>query len=196
MGKGDWRKVITWATVILLVSLIAIPMLFNFTFMWESGLSRGKSSDWFVLYGNIFGGLIGGGFTYLALMLTFKEQKKDSYPLLYLPKQNMDFIEDANPDKGLDLALNQIHIDFYNVGSTIAQDIECTIKILDFENTLKKLKENYPALKIEDNYRTIGGKIVGDEGKLISAINEGEEDIYWNNSSAKIEEIYWFMVSP
>lgn len=67
---------------------------------------------------------------------------------------------------------------------------------MDFENTLKKLKENYPALKIEDNYRTIGGKIVGDEGKLISAINEGEEDIYWNNSSAKIEEIYWFMVSP
>lgn len=112
MGKGDWRKVITWATVILLVSLIAILMLFNFAFMWVSGVSRGKSSDWLVLYGNKFGGLIGGGFTYLALMLTFKEQKKDSYPLLYLPKQNMDFIEDANPDNGLDLSFNQIHIYF------------------------------------------------------------------------------------
>ncbi|WP_338470926.1 hypothetical protein R4Z10_19465 [Niallia sp. XMNu-256] len=56
----------------LIVTLIFIPIIFNIFFLWDSGYARGKTSDWFTLYGNIFGGLIGGFFTFIALMLTFR----------------------------------------------------------------------------------------------------------------------------
>lgn len=62
--------------LILLLCFIVIPVLFNFLIMWDSGLAKGESSDWFTFYGNIVGGLIGGSFTYLALIKTLKRDEE------------------------------------------------------------------------------------------------------------------------
>ncbi|MBR8645866.1 hypothetical protein KEH51_23440 [[Brevibacterium] frigoritolerans] len=55
--------------VTLLLALIAIPMMFNYWFLWDSGEAKGDTSDWFTLYGNIFGGLIGGFFYILGFVI-------------------------------------------------------------------------------------------------------------------------------
>jgi hypothetical protein len=61
--------------LVILLSFIVIPILFNFLIMWDSGLAKGETGDWFTFYGNIVGGLIGGAFTYFALIKTLKRDE-------------------------------------------------------------------------------------------------------------------------
>lgn len=123
----------------LIVALIVVPVIFNYAFMWESGWARGETSDWFTLYGNIIGSLIGGFFTYLALLLTFKEQKENKQeemrPRIDIPYQNIDFIHN-------DDSYEVIAIEINNIGGSIAKNIECKLTILNFENTLKVMELN------------------------------------------------------
>ncbi|WP_233005481.1 hypothetical protein [Exiguobacterium aurantiacum] len=74
MGKSKFQ-IFKFLAITIFVSLILIPMIFNFFFLWDSGSAKGKTEDWFTLYGSIFGGLIGGFFTYLALIYTLNYDK-------------------------------------------------------------------------------------------------------------------------
>ncbi|PEZ08791.1 hypothetical protein CN330_23820 [Priestia megaterium] len=74
MGKSK-RQTFIFISATIAIALIVIPMAFNFLFLWDSGLSKGKTDDWFTMYGSIFGGLIGGFFTYIALVYTLKHDK-------------------------------------------------------------------------------------------------------------------------
>lgn len=126
--------------ITLIVSLIIVPILFNIFFMWDSGLSRGEMSDWFVLYGNIFGGLIGGFFTYLALLLTLNDKKKEMMPKIDIPYQSIDFI---------DSEFKQIVIELNNIGGSIAKNIECTLSLENFEEVLEVLEKHKENLGID-----------------------------------------------
>lgn len=67
------RQIFYFFFIFIIVSVLIIPVVFNFLFLWESGYSRGKTEDWFTFYASIFGGLIGGFFTYLALIYTLEQ---------------------------------------------------------------------------------------------------------------------------
>lgn len=79
------NKLLFFVIVTLIVSLIVIPIIFNFLFIWDSGLARGKTSDWFTLYGNIMGGLFGGFFTFIALRISINNEKEKE---MIIDKQN------------------------------------------------------------------------------------------------------------
>lgn len=132
----------------LVVSLIVVPVIFNFLFMWESGWSRGETGDWFTLYGNIFGGLIGGFFTYLALLLTFKEQnetkKKEIRPRIDIPHQTIEFI-----DSGDQLNYKPIVIELNNIGGSLAKNIECSLSLPNYDEVLTALENAKNHLKID-----------------------------------------------
>ncbi|MGG4264508.1 hypothetical protein [Peribacillus simplex] len=99
------------------------------------GWSRGETGDWFTLYGNIFGGLIGGFFTYLALLLTFKEQnetkKKEMRPRIDIPHQTIEFI-----DSGDQLNYKPIVI-------------ECSLSLPNYDEVLTALENAKNHLKID-----------------------------------------------
>lgn len=132
----------------LVISLIIVPILFNFLFMWESGFSKGETGDWFTLYGNIIGGLIGGFFTYLALLLTFKEQKEakkeEMRPRIDLPHQTIEFI-----DSGNQLKYKPIVISLNNIGGSLAKNIECKLSLPNYDEVLETLNEARNHLQID-----------------------------------------------
>lgn len=77
-------------TASLIGSLIVFPMVFNFLFLWNSGLSRGSTSDWFTLYGNITGGLIGGAITYFSLVKTLSNEREKMKNMTQKELENKD----------------------------------------------------------------------------------------------------------
>jgi len=134
------KKTIKFILLTLGVTLIGIPVCFNFLFVWESGLSHGETSDWFGLYGNIFGGLIGGFFTYLALMLTIEDKKKEMRPKIDIPHQSIEFI-DGDQFAAVVIELN-------NIGGTIAKNIECSLTIDNYDAVISSLEKNKDHLQI------------------------------------------------
>jgi len=144
--KFDFKFNLKFVIITLIVSLVIVPILFNIFFMWDSGLSRGETSDWFTLYGNIIGGLIGGFFTYLALLLTLNDQKvnkkKEMRPRIDIPYQNIEFIDTNDSNMNFE----KVVIELNNIGGSIAKNIECTLSIPNFEDTVNALKER------KDNY--------------------------------------------
>ncbi|MCY9547302.1 hypothetical protein [Lysinibacillus xylanilyticus] len=124
----------------LIVTLIIVPVLFNFLFLWESGWSKGDTSDWFTLYGNIIGGLIGGFFTYLALLLTINDQKnskkEDMRPRIDIPYQTIEFMDAGDEDYS-----KQIAIELNNVGGSLAKNIECSLSLVNLEETIAELNK-------------------------------------------------------
>lgn len=144
-----------FAIVILLFALIIIPICFNFLFIWDSGFSNGKTSDWFVFYGGIFGGLIGGFFTYLALLLTLNNQRdqkvKEMRPRIDIPFQSMTFSSKKDDNDRIAIELN-------NIGGTLAKNLECKLSIMNYDEIRSGFKNN------------TGGFMVG----------SNEEDVYFN----------------
>jgi hypothetical protein len=132
--------------ITLFTSLVVVPFLFNILFLWDSGMARGETSDWFTLYGNIFGGLIGGFFTYLALLLTIRKQKEDKVndmrPRMDIPHQSFDFVDDENDFKPIKIELN-------NLGGSIAKNIECTLSLTNYEEVISTLEDNKNQLNID-----------------------------------------------
>lgn len=143
----DFKFNTKFVIITLVASLLVVPFLFNLLFMWESGLSRGEPSDWFTLYGNIFGGLTGGFFTYLALLLTFKEQKEtkqeDMRPRIDIPHQTVEFID---TDDVRDF--RQVVIELNNIGGSIAKNIECTLSLTNYDEVITALDNAKTKLKI------------------------------------------------
>jgi hypothetical protein len=135
--------------ITLIITLLAVPIAFNYLFMWESGWSNGATSDWFTFYGNIFGGLIGGFFTYLALLLTLNNQnetkKQEKRPRIDIPHQSIEFIE---TDSDL-VDYKSILIEINNVGGSIAKNIEVTLTLNEYDETINALSKNKDKLKIE-----------------------------------------------
>lgn len=135
----------------LIVTLGVIPVIFNFVFLIDSGYAKGEMSDWFTLYGNIFGGLIGGFFTYVALMLTFKKEdenkKNEMKPKIDIPHKSIEFIlsNDANDI----ISRSQIAIELNNIGGTLAKNIECKLTLSNYEEVLESLEKNKQKLQIE-----------------------------------------------
>ncbi|MFJ8517691.1 hypothetical protein [Lysinibacillus xylanilyticus] len=132
----------TFVIITLVVALVVVPISFNFFFLWESGWSNGTTSDWFTLYGNIIGGLIGGFFTYLALLLTINDQKKSKQeemrPRIDIPHQTIEFVYTNN-----DTSYNkQIMIELNNVGGSLAKNVECSISLSNFEQVIEELKSS------------------------------------------------------
>jgi biopolymer transport protein ExbD len=117
--------------------------------MWESGWSRGGTSDWFVFYGNIFGSLIGGFFTFIALLLTLKNQdeskKQEKRPRLDIPHQSIEFIEPDDHSK----YNKPILIEINNVGGSIAKNIEVTLILKEFDETISALHKSKDDYKID-----------------------------------------------
>ncbi|MFU7590090.1 hypothetical protein ACMX9J_14290 [Priestia sp. RMT2NF4] len=146
--KFDFKFNIKFVIITLVVALIVVPVLFNFLFMWESGWSRGETSDWFTLYGNIIGGLIGGFFTYLALLLTFKEQKEtkknEMRPRIDIPHQNFEFIDSDI----LEDYYAPIVIELNNIGGSIAKNIECKLSLPNFGEVVGAISKEQKRLKI------------------------------------------------
>lgn len=142
--KLDFKFVI----ITLIVALVIIPVSFNLFFLWDSGLARGETSDWFTLYGNIFGGLIGGFFTYLAVILTLKKEKEDKIeekrPRIDIPNQNIKFIGSDQNDY-----FSPIVIELNNIGGSIAKNIECKLSLSNYEEVLSVLKQNKERLKVD-----------------------------------------------
>lgn len=125
----------------LIIALLIVPISFNFLFMWESGLSRGGSSDWFTLYGNIFGGLTGGFFTYLAVLLTLnhnqKTREKETAPQLDILHKNVEFRENEIGNEP-----NKIGVEITNIGGSIAKNIECTLSIPNIESVINFMQDS------------------------------------------------------
>jgi hypothetical protein len=140
--KFKWLFVV----LVLIVALLVIPVTFNYLFIWESGEAKGKTSDWFVFYGNIFGGLIGGFFTYLALLLTFKKQEeekiKEKRPRMDIPHQTIEFSDSD------EVQFSTIVIDLNNIGGSIAKNIECKLSISNFDEVIDALETSKGKLKI------------------------------------------------
>lgn len=137
------RGFMIWTVV---VTLVIIPVLFNFVFLWDSGLAKGEMSDWFTLYGNIFGGLIGGFFTFLAVQLTFEKEEankeNEMRPRIDIPNQSIEFTdEDEN-------IFSPIVIELNNIGGSIAKNIECTLSLSNYEEVLNALNKEKEYLKI------------------------------------------------
>jgi hypothetical protein len=116
--------------------------------MWESGWSKGETSDWFTLYGNIIGGLLGGFFTYLALLLTFKEQKEtkkdEMRPRIDIPHQTIEFV-----DSGDHLNYKPILIELNNIGGSLAKNIDCSLSLPNYDKVLTALENAKNQLKID-----------------------------------------------
>ncbi|EMX0192427.1 hypothetical protein AAFX88_003433 [Bacillus cereus] len=129
----------------LLVTLIGIPVLFNFVFLLDFGLAKGEMSDWFTFYGNIFGGLIGGFFTYGALLLTFRQKEKEMKPQMDIPHQIIEFIDDDNDTN----PFTPIAIELNNIGGSIAKNIECKLSLSNYEEIFGFLRGNQEDLGIE-----------------------------------------------
>ncbi|MGG0287202.1 hypothetical protein ABEY41_19185 [Peribacillus butanolivorans] len=144
----DIKFNLKFVIITLIVSLVIVPILFNILFMWDSGLSRGETSDWFTLYGNIIGGLIGGFFTYLALLLTFKEQKNtkknEMRPKVDIPHQTIEFIK----PNGNTINFEPIKIELNNIGGSIAKNIECILSLPNYDEVLIALEKNKTRLGI------------------------------------------------
>jgi hypothetical protein len=142
-------KFVIFVIITLIVALIIIPICFNYLFMWHSGLSKGETSDWFVFYGNIFGGLIGGFFTYLSLLLTFKKEKKDKFeekrPRIDIPHQNFEFTDSGE----IKDYFTPIVIELNNIGGSVAKNIECKLSLPNFEEVLNALQISKDRLKID-----------------------------------------------
>ncbi|WKA59951.1 hypothetical protein QWY16_07545 [Planococcus shenhongbingii] len=134
--KFDWKFII----ITLIVALILVPVSFNYLFMWESGWSKGAESDWFTLYGNVFGGLTGGFFTYLAVLLTLRHDKqskeKETAPQLDILHKNISFKLNS-----IDHELNKIGIELTNIGGSLAKNIECTLFLPEIDKTIELLSE-------------------------------------------------------
>lgn len=130
----------------LFITLIIIPISFNVFFLWESGFAKGKTSDWFAFYGNIFGGLISGFFTYIALILSFQRDKKlkkeENSPKIDIPHQNFKF-------KDSEQLLDPIIIKLYNTGGSIAKNVECRLTIDNFEEVIKEIEKNKNELDVK-----------------------------------------------
>lgn len=143
--KNHWGKIII-GILSLIVALIGIPVMFNFAFMWDSGHAKGQTSDWFVFYGNIFGGLIGGFFTYLAVVLTFRNEKKkkeeEMRPNLDIPNKSYEFIDDNNYN-------GSIAIDINNIGGSIAKNLECQLTLTNYDEVIDALKKIESDLKMK-----------------------------------------------
>lgn len=141
--KFDWKFIVGT----LIIALLVVPILFNFLFMWESDWANGESSSWFTLYGNIFGGLTGGFFTYLALLLTFKEQKEnkkqDMRPRIDIPHQIVEFIDSADEKD-----FEQVAIELNNIGGSIAKNIECKLSITNYDEVITALERDRARLNI------------------------------------------------
>lgn len=167
--KKHGRKLL-FVILTLIVALIVFPMLFNYAFLWDSGLSRGQTSDWFVLYGGIFGGLIGGFFTYISLLLTFNNENKKKQdqmrPRIDIPYQNFEFIDDKNFSKSLSIELN-------NIGGSVAKNIECELTLQNYDEVITTLKDGKERLNIE---------LVAAKTKLLS----GEKEIWDERTFIKI----------
>ncbi|ALC85711.1 hypothetical protein AM499_07650 [Bacillus sp. FJAT-22090] len=108
----------------LVVALLIIPIGFNFFFMWESGFAKGNTSDWFVLFGGIFGGLIGGFFTYLALVFNLKSEKA---------KENITRLDFINRSIQRSILNNKNFIDmtlkeFYKIRGSVGEDLKVKIE--------------------------------------------------------------------
>lgn len=146
--KFDFRINLKFVFISLVVALIVVPILFNYLFLWESGEARGETSDWFTLYGNIIGGLLGGFFTYLALLLTFKEQKEtkmeEMRPKIDIPHQTIEFI-----DSGDTFIFKRILIELNNIGGSIAKNIECSYSLPNYDDVLSSLENAKNHLKID-----------------------------------------------
>ncbi|PEB16989.1 hypothetical protein COO08_19475 [Bacillus toyonensis] len=142
----------------LVVTLVGVPVLFNYVFLYESGHAKGEMSDWFTFYGNIFGGLIGGFFTYVALILTFKKQEEDMQPQIDIPHQSFEFVDD---DTYTDL-YTPIIIELNNIGGSIAKNIECKLSLSNYEEVFEYLKDKAEELEIEvkESNITIESEIV------------------------------------
>lgn len=132
----------------IIITIVIIPISFNFFFLWDSGLSKGSISDWFGFYGSIFGGLIGGFFTYGAVILTINNQKrekeKDLRPKIDIPHKNFYF-SDSAPFEPIVIELN-------NIGGSLAKNIECSLVLENYEEVISLTKENQEdlGLKIYD----------------------------------------------
>ncbi len=149
-------------------------------FLWDSGLSRGETSDWFTLYGNIFGGLIGGFFTYLALVLTLNDQKesikKEKRPRIDIPYQSINFIELTEGK----LSFDPIIIELNNIGGSIAKNIECKLSLPNYDEVINTLEQNQKSLGIDlkvsktaqlDDLKSIDNK----ENRTAHLITTGEK---------------------
>lgn len=183
--KLDFKFNAWFVIITLVVALVLVPIIFNFVFMWESGWSRGKTSDWFVLYGNIIGGLIGGFFTYLALILTLNYQNKDKKnemrPRIDIPHQIIEFL-----DTGDEINNKQIVIVLNNVGGSLAKNIECSLSLSDFEQAVDALDKVKSHLKgdiivvpnLMDNGKSSHDMIVRDgEGNQITSLGNIKKNI-------------------
>lgn len=161
---------ILFVLLTLIVALIVFPMLFNYVFLWDSGFSKGNTSDWFVLYGGIFGGLIGGYFTYIALLLTFNNETKKKQdqmrPRIDIPYQTFDFINDEN-------FRNIISIELNNIGGSVAKNIECELTLQNYVEAINTLENGKENLNIE---------LVPTKTKILS----GENDIWDEKTFIKI----------
>ncbi|MED2035649.1 hypothetical protein P4V58_00080 [Bacillus wiedmannii] len=159
----------------LLVALIVIPVLFNLLFLWDSGLARGEMSDWFVLYGNIFGGLIGGFFTYLALELTFRQKEKDLQPQIDIPHQMIEIVDadhDTNPFIPIAIELN-------NIGGGIAKNIECKLKLSNYEHVYKYLYTNTWGLNLQvKKNEPLDGGLIKFDSKETFIVHVTKDGVY------------------
>lgn len=179
MKKNNF-EIIKFLALSIFISLIVIPMTFNFLFLWDSGLAHGNLEDWFTLYGSIFGGLIGGFFTYLALLYTLKHDKekleseknvliKDSVLVIheYISKIGKQIIElgDYIHEREFDEMNEQYEKNYDKFKEDDIFDCErIKIKNLDgYLNTLKHMNKNIGKLKEETRIRYINLKSIDDK---------------------------------
>lgn len=129
-----------FVVITLIVALIVVPISFNYLFMWDSGSARGETSDWFTLYGNIFGGLTGGFFTYLAVLLTLRHDKqskeKETAPQLDILHKNVELRENIVENES-----SNIIVEITNIGGSLAKNIECTLIIPELEDFVELVKK-------------------------------------------------------
>ncbi|MEA3318410.1 MAG: hypothetical protein U9Q88_00175 [Bacillota bacterium] len=170
MFKGLKNTIIIILTT-LVISLVVIPIVFNYLFLWESGQARGDTSDWFTLYGGILSGLIGGLFTYLALMLTLRNDSKKEqefkkveekrniiqftlksrvyYDLLNTEMRNITEIKD-------DAYNYDINVKAANIDFTWKSFSDCDFYLELTSEELKKYKESLMKMeKITKDYMSI-----------------------------------------
>lgn len=105
--------------------------------IFERNYVNGSESDWFTLYGNIVGGLLGGLFTYFALEMTFKKEHNDNAPKIDISNQKIDFFESKDI-----FYRNEVPIELINIGGTIAKNIECKLTISNFDEVIEWWKVN------------------------------------------------------
>ncbi|MYL29850.1 hypothetical protein GLW03_08485 [Halobacillus halophilus] len=124
----------------VVIVFIIIPVIFNFIFLFPTPWTKGSTSDWFTFFSGLGGGLIGGIFTYIAIIYSLNSNKNERVAIKN--KLSIKIIMDSLN------YLEKIHTEVLNV------------QLLIEEETVREMDNQFERqLEVQEGIQIFQGKI-------------------------------------